>query len=93
MMKKIIFAIGSVLLFLSTVTRDIIHLGSESLVLFGLLILIAFFDDLEEFDFFGLKGRRVERELADIKQRLGQTTTSQATNLPDDNLTKLRKKN
>lgn len=92
MMKKIIFAIGSVLLFLSTVTRDIIHLGSESLVLFGLLILIAFFDDLEEFDFFGLKGRRVERELADIKQRLGQTTTSQATNLPDDNLTKLRKK-
>lgn len=92
MMKKIIFATGSVLLLLSTITQGVVHLGSESLVLFGLLILIAFFDDLEEFDFFGLKGRRVERELADIKQRLGQTAASQATNLPEDNLTKLRKK-
>lgn len=91
MMKRIIFGLGAVLLFLSVLNVRLIRLENASLVLFGLLILIAFFDDLQEFDFFGLKGKKVERELADLKERVTSTSTTQATNPPNDDLSRLKK--
>lgn len=92
MMKRIIFTIGASLLFLSILRIPLIQISNASLVLFGLLILIAFFDDLQEFDFFGLKGKKVQQQLASLKERVTKTPSAQATNPPDDELSKIKKK-
>lgn len=92
MMKRIIFGIGSTLLFISVIRMPFIQISNASLVLFGLLILIAFFDDLQEFDFFGLKGKKVQQQLASLKKRVANVPATQATNPPDDELSKIKKK-
>lgn len=91
-MKRIIFGIGSTLLFISVIRMPFIQISNASLVLFGLLILIAFFDDLQEFDFFGLKGKKVQQQLASLKKRVANVPATQATNPPDDELSKIKKK-
>ncbi len=92
MMKRTIFGIGSTLLLLSVIRIPLVHISNASLVLFGLLILIAFFDDLQEFDFFGLKGKKVQQQLASLKKRVANVPAKQATNPPDDELSKIKKK-
>lgn len=92
MMKRIIFGIGSTLLLISVIRTPFIQISNASLVLFGLLILIAFFDDLQEFDFFGLKGKKVQQQLASLKKRVANVPATQATNPPDDELSKIKKK-
>lgn len=92
MMKRTIFGIGAFLLLLSVVRIPLIQISNASLVLFGLLILIAFFDDLQEFDFFGLKGKKVQQQLASLKKRVANVPATQATNPPDDELSKIKKK-
>lgn len=92
MMKRVIFGIGATLLVLSVLRIPYVQISNASLVVFGLLILIAFFDDLQEFNFFGLKGKKVEQQLASLKKRVAQAPTTQATNPHDDELTKIKKK-
>lgn len=92
MMKRTIFGIGSTLLLLSVIHIPLIQISNASLVLFGLLILIAFFDDLQEFDFFGLKGKKVQQQLASLKKRVANVPAKQATNPPEDELSKIKKK-
>jgi len=91
-MKHIIFIVGATLLLLSAFAHPIVRVSNETLALFGLLILVSFFDDLQEFNFFGLRGRRVDKRLASLKEDLKKTTGEDVTNLPDDDLTKLKKK-
>jgi len=88
--EKILFIISVGLLIISVTRLYSWKLENTTLIVFGFLLLIAFFEELEEFDFFGLKGRRIDKELKELKNTFNKE--QQATNPQQDDLTKLRKK-
>lgn len=89
-MKKTLFIIGVGLLIISVTRLYSWKLENNTLIVFGFLLLIAFFEELEEFDFLGLKGKKIDKELKELKNTFNKE--QQATNPQQDDLTKLRKK-
>lgn len=61
--------------------------NQSTLVAYAGLLLLAFWDDLAEFDFLGLKGKRIEKKLED----LAKTVNKDDKPINEDMLTKLRK--
>lgn len=90
-MKAILFLLGVVLIVVSFVRPWGADIRQNTLILFGFLILIALFDDLQEFNFLGLRGKKGEKELERLRETIN--TTQEATNPTSaemDDLTKLR---
>lgn len=88
-MKKVLFGLGVLLLYISVGGLRDYSLSNNTIIVFGFLLLLAFFDELEEFNFLGLKGKKIDKELKDLLKNIDR---SQDATQPDDDLTKLRKK-
>lgn len=92
-MKNILFAGGIFLLFVSISNFRGWGVSRETLIIFGFLLLISFFEEMEEFNFFGLRGKKVDKELKRLLQTIN--LKEEATNPPPeqkDDLSKLRDK-
>lgn len=93
-MKKFLFFLGVILLILSVLEQPTGAIKNSSLIVFLYILLLALFDDLQEFDFFGmLKGKKTEKKLQELAESIDKN--EQATNPSQtemDDLTKLRTK-
>ncbi len=65
-MKALTWLILVAVLFLSIVNKDT-HLTNQHVALATMLLLLALFSDLREFDFWGLKGKKIEKELQELE--------------------------
>ncbi len=81
--KKSLFIAGLILLAVSLFENPYFRVTQNTLILFGFLLLIAFFDELQEFDFFGLRGKKVEKKLEQLQGSI-KNDEDIATVVPDD---------
>lgn len=77
-MKRWTFLIGLILLVISTTNVFSWKVDRNGLIIFSFLLLIAFFEELEEFNFLGLRGKKTDRELKDLLRKIN--TSDQTTN-------------
>jgi len=90
-MKAILFFLGILMILISFFKPWGADIRQNTIIIYGFLLLLALIDDLQEFNFFGLRGKKGEKELERIRSTVN--TTQEATNpisAETDDLTKLK---
>jgi len=87
-MKITVFIIGIVLLIASLVFP--FKITTHTIILFALLLLITFFEEMEEFDFLGLRGKKADKELKKFRDEIG--VEENATNHQKENFSEIKDK-
>lgn len=92
-LKIVSFVLGVILLVVSVIKPFFWSVDKNTLIVFGFLLLLAFFEDMEEFNFFGLKGKKTDKEMKKLLESISKTEQATDSSTHEDDLTKLRKKN
>ncbi len=92
-MKKFVFCFGALLLIISVLPINL-EVSNASLYIFSLLILVAFFEDLQEFDFLGLKGKKSEKKLQELSKKVDkESDPTNSDQIEKEDLKDLQTKN